>query len=734
MSEARRLGEILAERVGFDDETLQKALARMEWQPSLRVGESLKQLEAVTEEDIAEALSIQLGVPFFDPLTTEADPAVLWRVSPELAREAGALPLRLLPDGRILVAMSDPTDGAAFERVAAAAGAQLRVAVATPDRIRRALVRHYDTLPPGRRTIEGTPPDLRSLTVSPRSVEIDRGRVERFLKLQGPQAPARLLEFLVLNAVERRAAAIHLDARPDETIVRLRIDGVLREVLRLPARVGTPMVNRAQRLARLNRDPRGPRDEVRLDIGRQRVRLAVAGGARFGEATALRIIEPAPFTPALNQMGWRAEALEAWLSLLSGASGLLLVAGPGDSGRSAIAYASLRRLARGMRSVASVEERIEQPLTGVNQVAAAGAEVAPTLRRLLQQTPDVVHVGEVGDLECARLVARAAARGRLVIAEITAPTAVAAIGQLQALGLQASELAASLRGVVATRLMRGVCPHCSVTSRLKAEDWARANLPEGDPGPRTRRPGPGCPNCQYTGFAGRMGISEILPITQPTADRLRAGQGEPALWEHLRGLGTLTLLDDALIRVRQGLSTLDELRRVIATAQLPAAVLHDAVGRQTPGASLEEVPAEALELLDEVTPAPRAGRPTVLAVDDAPDILVLVSMALEHVFDVRCAGDGLEALELVAEAPPDLIVLDVMMPRMSGYEVCEKLREDPATAGIPVLFLSARSEVDQVKAGFKAGGDDYLPKPFDPEVLELRARAILRRSGWRFDD
>jgi CheY-like chemotaxis protein len=277
------------------------------------------------------------------------------------------------------------------------------------------------------------------------------------------------------------------------------------------------------------------------------------------------------------------------------------------------------------------------------------------------------------------------------------------------------------------------------------EEWARLGLPPLVLPATARRAGPGCPTCQYVGYRGRVGIFEILPFTPELKALIKAGADEADLWDAARSHGLSTLLEDALAKVAAGVTTLDEVARLVPVKDYPKS-FREAVAQTMGLLPLPDEPVEVEPDLEatisepfaaepepepEPEPAvPRRERPLVLVVDDAPEIRELVIMSLEDEFEMVYAVDGQDGLERIQELEPDLVLLDVMMPRKTGYELCSELKLTTKFKSLPVLMLSARGNKQHVKQGLYAGADDYLAKPFDPEELLLRSRALLRRSGW----
>ncbi len=772
----RRLGEILVER-GLLETALSEALAQQKLQPGLRLGVALVQLGVVSEDDVAEALAAQKGIPYVDPTRVQVDPSLVWKVSRHLAERRQIIPIGPSGDGKIVVAMADPEDREAIRELEFALNASVQPAVAAPGKLRRAIFRHYSMEPVAERMLSGVDPELRRLTRAPNYLDLDPGAIQSHLQGRGRQVYIDLVNFLLINAIERGASDVHLEPQAEEMRVRFRIDGMLREAVRIPSWAQDSIISRLKVLGKMDvAQRRRPQDgKVSASFGDRRVELRIATmPSQFGESVVVRILDPRMVRQDLAELGWRREALQTYYRILGNPRGLVLVCGPTGSGKSTTLYATIHRLNREQTSIVTIEDPVEYSLAGITQVQvdeAAGVSFASSIRALMRQDPNVLVIGEIRDAQTAAAATDAATTGHLVLSTLHTSSVVGAITRLRDLGVPNYMLGAAISGLVAQRLVRRVCPECSVPAEPTPEDWLRLGLKAVELGPKARRVGPGCPYCQYMGYAGRIGIFEILPFSQKISALVQEGAGEAALWDWVQHESLVTLFEDALRRVQQGHTTMEEIGRLVPVADYPRPVIEAALRRsqaeRSAAAELEsagdlgpapvpvdvidleplhteDLPAEpdsipepaeqaAAEPAEEVVarPAAKTGRPTVLVVDDAEEIVQLVTMTLEDDYDIRVARDGIEAMNAVAEAHPDLIVLDVMMPRMSGYEVCQSLKEFEDTADIPVLFLSARGETAHIKKGFYAGADDYLPKPFDPEEMMLRVRALLRRSGWK---
>jgi CheY-like chemotaxis protein len=398
-------------------------------------------------------------------------------------------------------------------------------------------------------------------------------------------------------------------------------------------------------------------------------------------------------------------------------------------------------------------------LPGINQVqvnAKAGLTFATSLRAILRQDPDIILVGEIRDKETAEIAFHAGMTGHLVFSTLHTNSTVATIARLLDLGLEPYLIASSVNLIIAQRLARSICQACKEPYEPSAPLLERLNL---RPGEQIFYHGRGCDVCEQTGYSGRIGLYEVLRFT-PKLKRLisqKASEGE-MLKAALAG-GTRLLLDAALEQVRAGRITVEEVLRIIQIQEeeahlcpqcsrsisldFPVCPYCSFVLRRVCAACLQELSSEwqicpycrtkvAAGPGPVVAPAAKpAAAPRILVVDDDPVSRRLVVKALQKLdldAEIIEAVNGTQALAEVAAHTPDLIILDVMMPGMSGFEVCQKLRSDLHTAFIPILMLTANTDEDSRTKGFVVGTDDYVGKPFSVLELHARVRRLLRRT------
>ncbi|MED5371715.1 MAG: ATPase, T2SS/T4P/T4SS family [Myxococcota bacterium] len=745
-----RLGELLLQRTNLTRELLDAALVIQEVDSEVKLGMALVRLGAVSEEEVTEALAEQLGIERVDPLEAEVDPKLVWRLNRSLAVRSKLIPLTRDERGRPRVAMANPQDPGAIRDLEFAFNGPVVPLIAEPTRISQAIQRHFSVEAVAARLLDGVQPHLRELTVAPNWLQLDADKIQRQIHQGDGRAAVDLVDLLLINAIERGASDIHLEPGADDLRVRYRIDGLLREMVRLPQWSGPLIAGRVKVISDLNvAERRRAQDgKARARLGGRTIELRVSIlPAQFGENIVIRVLDPEMVTLSLSQLGWSDAQLKLWYRLLSRPRGLVLVVGPTGSGKSTTLYASIHRLNRESLSVATLEDPIEYTLPGITQVQIndkAGVHFANSVRALLRQDPNVIVIGEVRDAETAAAAVDASGTGHLVLSTLHTSNAVAAVTRMLDLEVPGYLLGAAMAGVVSQRLVRRVCTWCSLPADHTPEEWLRLDIEPLELGPAARRAGPGCPHCQYVGYSGRVGLYELLELGPDISAAVqKGGVTEAELWELARAAGMRTLFEDALDKLRAGVTTLEEVARVVPVGDYPVALrqsLVDAerVQAEREGPIVQAVDTQVSAPLPSPRPkpprearpatAPETGRPLVLVVDDAPEIRDLVALTLEDDCEILQAEDGQEALEQVQAHRPDLLVLDVMMPRKTGYEVCTALKADPETADIPVLMLSARGETRHVKQGLMAGADDYLPKPFDPEELLLRVQALLRRA------
>jgi len=642
----------------------------------------------VREHDSYAALSASLGTEMVDLAGTASSELAIRLVPERLARRHSVIPLTV--DNRLLTfATSQPFNPEAERDLAFASGRRTRMVVATRSAVLDALDRCY--------------PKLRQLDVLAERLRSERPDVESGDTNGSGEAVSTVIELcdhLIGRAVEVGASDVHVESSNGGTLVRYRICGVLEPVLTLPASVSQPVRNRFKIMARADIAVRNkPQDGAfRVKVNGRPIDVRLSSLPTVdGEKLVMRVIDSHSPLQTLERLGYDDETLTRFERALSRPDGLVLVTGPTGSGKTTALYAALGHLRTGATNIVTVEDPVERTVSGVTQIPVntrAGNTFQATLRSILRQDPNIIMVGEVRDAEVAQIVGQAAYTGHLVLTSMHTVDAATAITRLTNLGLEAFKVAESLSAILAQRLVRALCPHCKRThndieARRLGMEHHIASVPASA--------GTGCEHCKNTGFAGRVPIAELLTPTPELRDAIGRGATALEIRAAMRASGIPTMREQALRLVTLGITSIDEVNRVLAED-------NDAAGLKT------------------------QGRPRVLVTDDEPITRMLVKLLLEKQnFEVLEAANGRDAVEIAIRERPDLLMIDLNMPEMDGYEAITRVRREMSLAMMPVLVLTSEEGPGVERRVLELGADDYILKPFDPEVLLSRVNAVFRR-------
>jgi type IV pilus assembly protein PilB len=417
----------------------------------------------------------------------------------------------------------------------------------------------------------------------------------------------------------------------------------------------------------------------------------------------------------MDQLGLSTDHLRILQSLLSSPQGMIVVTGPTGSGKTSTLYAALNSIKSPTNNIITLEDPIEFQVPGVNQMqinTRAGVTFASGLRSILRQDPNVILVGEIRDQETAKIALEASQTGHLLLSTLHTNDAPGTITRLFDLGIQPFLVASSLLGIVAQRLVRRPCAACAASRAPSDEAVQKVGGWQHLPADGQWMAGTGCDRCGGTGLKGRIAIHEILQVNEEIRDLISSRASEQVIRKAARRNGMRVLIEDGIEKASKGLTTLEEVLRVVAHAETREAAV---VEREGDPAALPE-------------DGTLAGR-RVLVVEDSDTIVSVVRYFLElEGFEVLVAQDGRLGLEAAIRERPDVIVSDVNMPGMNGLEMVRALRQDPRTAAVRVLMLTSEDSVERETEGLAAGADDYILKPIEPRRLAARVKALLARS------
>jgi type II secretory ATPase GspE/PulE/Tfp pilus assembly ATPase PilB-like protein/CheY-like chemotaxis protein len=728
-------------------ETLLSASAvealRKETGPDVSLWEMLVQRKQASDKDILGAIATRFRFAVAD--LTKIDVKLISAVPEQLARRFNVVPVRQT-DSYLEVATANPFDIDAEKMLAFATGREVRMLLGSPSKIREKLdelYRETDTVVS--RLLEGIGGDF----------EVEQIKEEEDSVASEEQASQRpilkLVDMMIADGVTNRASDIHVEPIEGGVVVRYRIDGVLRQAMKIPRTAGIPLVSRVKIMSGLDiADRLRPQDgRARVSINGEPIDLRVSTlPASLGEKVVIRILNQKATSLSLDSLGMADDEQKAIRALLSNKEGIILVTGPTGSGKTTTLYSALRVVQGEGVNIVTVEDPVEYRL-GANIVQVqvnekAGLTFASALRSILRQDPDVVLIGEIRDKETAQIALQASLTGHLVLSTLHTNDAPNAVTRLVDIGMEAYKIAPALRGVVAQRLMRRLCLECRVPMTEDVSDRLQRFIPPGAP----LYSAVGCSNCSMTGYRGRFSIVEVLTMNPELERRISEGAAAERIAEAARAGGMRSLFASGLRHVLAGESTIEELLRVTepphedTKSPEPAPKGKSAHGARVspPAASRVETTAVApslefaMDLLEEplqVDGAAAQGKgqgACVLLVEDEEQLRrVMKDLLQREGYTVAEARDGIQALDEVDRHAPDVIILDLNLPGLDGYGVLAQLRSRPATKGIPVMVLTAKGDEDNEVRVFELGANDFVTKPFRARSLTARLEAVLGR-------
>jgi len=530
----------------------------------------------------------------------------------------------------------------------------------------------------------------------------------------------RLVNNLLSEAVDAGASDIHFAPAAEVLQVRVRVDGIMRDLSVVPGALQSAVISRIKLLCGMDiterRKPQDGRLRIKTGFGVKDLRISSLPTA-YGESLVARVLS-SDFSRLTFEALEMPPAIEYnFCEALRSSSRVILVTGPTGSGKTSTLYTGLTSLCDGKRHIITVEDPIEYRLQGINQVqvnAKVGMGFAESLRSILRQDPDIVMVGEIRDRDTATIAMQAAQTGHLVLSTLHTNGAAAAIVRLQDLDIPSYLIAASLGGILAQRLLRKLCSCSQSLTEEQINQLAILGFSE-DEVLRMRSP-VGCDQCGGSGYSGRRGIYSYLDLNDKVREAIREQNGEREIERCARAHGYRTLAENARDLLFTGATSLDEVERIIGP-------LGKALQESN---SLDQV-AGAEPVSSTHTASGGLTRRHVLLVEDDPNMRAVLSILLEReLYDVTEAGNGQEGLEKVYERMPDLILCDLMMPKVSGLDLLRRLRADPRTAKIPVLILTAADSEENEIDIISSGADDFLSKTADSKVMLARIDRLLR--------
>ncbi len=732
------------------------------------------------KEDLITFIEEALNIPVVDLDKIKVDTALVKKIPEEICKKYMIFPFKET-EKEAHIASFDPSFFEAEKELEYLTGKYIKAFFALREQIEKKIKEYYS-------------PDelIDSLVGDAQNIEVSIAGEERSGEQKGV---VKLVNQIFAEAVLNDASDIHIEPREKDVVVRLRIDGIMRNIMEVPKTLHSQIISRIKVISDLNiAETRKPQDgKTKIIVNGADIDLRVSIlPTSYGEKVVIRLLDKRKAMVSFEQLGIRGVNKELMDRCFSARQGMILVTGPTGSGKSTTLYAAINSLKSSTTNILTIEDPIEYVFDGINQVQVnekAGITFASALRSFLRQDPDVILVGEIRDRETAEIAIQAALTGHLVLSTLHTNDTFGTITRLQDMGVDESKLAEALQGIIAQRLVRRLCPKCKRPVDKKQLDprLLYTFKQMGYEQPEVYK-AEGCSHCNYMGYKGRIGVYEILIMDRELKDALYSNASISDLRTLARKKGFRNLFEDALSLVAEGITDYKEVLRVIqpdlSVVNKRQAVIRSKVSTQktevsastqeetVPPAqppteqkapkekpakktkdipSLNEIKKLAQQLKTDAkkeekktttnvaaTPKPASGKPVkepkpsvanvdILVVEDYPVTRLLLKRMLERQkgWKVREAADGLKGLAEIKKRMPDIILLDLMMPNMDGYEFLKHLRSYPEGEDIPVLIITSLNGSENELKGFELGADDFITKPININSLVARIRRHL---------
>ncbi|MBO4914817.1 MAG: Flp pilus assembly complex ATPase component TadA [Oscillospiraceae bacterium] len=560
-----RLGDLLISAGIITEEELSRGLELQKGSKE-RLGTVLIKNGIVTENELIEALQMQLGIEFID-LTKISIPTELAQVLPKnIAKQYNVVPVRIVKD-ELYLAMSDPLNFYAVEEARRASKRKIVQMVATTAGIEHAIQILYSSEGAAKAIAEMK----REAAVSGDAAVQDNAFVANQLGEDAmSSAPTiRLVNSILERAITERASDIHLEPRETLMQVRMRIDGLMRDILTVPKDIQPSVISRIKIMSGLNiaehRIPQDGRFNVRIKDKDIDLRVSTLPTV-YGEKVVARLLDKSGGNVSKEAIGLEGSDLQKFEEMLKNRNGVILLVGPTGSGKTTTMYAMINELNTPDVNMVTLEDPVEYNIDGVNQVQInekTGMTFASGLRAILRQDPDIIAVGEIRDGETAEIAMRSAITGHVVLSTIHTNDAVGSIERLRDIGVEPYIIAGALKGVISQRLVRRICPNCRTEYTPTQEELDDLEI-EMEPGMKFYH-GTGCPECYNMGYRGRIAVFEMLPITHKVRTLIYEQRGRDAVEAELKRpeSGFVSLRDNALRLMFAGITTGEEVVRIV---------------------------------------------------------------------------------------------------------------------------------------------------------------------------
>jgi type IV pilus assembly protein PilB len=558
----RKLGELLVRQGRLTPEDLNRYLA-LQKEQKIPLGQLLVDNEVLSHGELTHVLGEQLGIPHIWLRKGLIDPRIVHLLPQDKARRFQVVPM-FQYDGKLVIAATDPNAVLIFDEVSRITGFEVLPVLCRADDINDAIIACYR---------DNVSMDDVMASAEEASIDLVQTHVEEEIgdltrKVDGSPV-INLANRILARAIRDGASDIHIEPHADRSVVRIRIDGLLYELMSSKIEMHQALVSRLKVMAKLDiaerRLPQDGRIQVRIDERTVDLRFSSMPGM-LGEKVVMRILDKSQALLDLGKLGFDASVLDRFKTLLHNPHGLILTCGPTGSGKTTTLYASLASLNAREKNIVTIEDPVEYQFSNINQNQVregVGLTFAKFIKHALRQDPDIIMVGEIRDRETAETAIQAALTGHLVLSTLHTNDSPTTITRLMEMGIEPYLVASALSASMTQRLLRTICSECRTTFYPPAEMIQELGLAE-QGGLRLAR-GRGCPKCYDSGYRGRVGVYELLECdddlraliaSRPTIDALRA---------HLRSINHISLIEEGYRKVREGLTTIEEVKSIVGT-------------------------------------------------------------------------------------------------------------------------------------------------------------------------
>lgn len=556
------LGEILIDLGKIKLEDLERVLNAQK-ETKLRIGRQLINMGFVSEEDVLRALSLQLDIPYITAHDYPAEPVLLDGIAAKFMKQNKFVPISA-NNGLMTIAMYDPLDVYTVEAITMATGLRVNVGIGKEEEILKTVEDLYGS---GASSMERIIDDIEKN--GEEHVAEEAEDIEH-LKDMASEAPViRLVNLIISRAVEYGASDIHLEPFEGEFKIRYRIDGILHDVESPPKRLQAAIISRIKIMAKLNiAERRLPQDgRIRLRVMGKEVDFRVSTiPIMLGESVVMRILDRTSVVLDLEKLGFFPDTLHQFEEFIVKPYGMILVTGPTGSGKTTTLYGALEKINSPERKIITVEDPVEYQIRGVNQIQVKpqiGLSFASGLRSIVRQDPDVILVGEIRDYETAEIAIQSALTGHLVFSTLHTNDAAGAVSRLLEMGAEDYLISSCLIGLLAQRLVRVLCPHCRVpSSSPDPHVLAEMGIDPSESSDVQIYEAKGCDKCAHTGYRGRSGIYELLPVTDDIKSLILKKSDSGTIKRRAIDNGMRTLRQDGWLKVKKGITSVAEVLRV----------------------------------------------------------------------------------------------------------------------------------------------------------------------------